>query len=157
MSGLLRRFRRGKPKEEEDAEVPDAPEEVREGDTDIYPHRGPGRPRRGDDEPAPDESPAGVEEGGEVIAPPAALPDEIGPAVEPEIEASPPAAPVPEVVPVPEIVPDGPSTAPPRLPEAADGGTRSAHRPLNAPGHCFLCGAELSGSFCPVCRMTWNE
>jgi hypothetical protein len=162
MSGLLRRFRRGKPKEEE-AEAPAPPEEVRENDADIYPHRDPGSSELpsvpSDDRPGPDATPATIEEGGEVVLPPAELPEEIGPAPVPPGEPSPPSTPGPSPatgIP-PEPSPDLPSAAPPRLPEAADGGSRSAHRPLTAPGHCFLCGAELAGSFCPVCRMTWNE
>ncbi|MCI4325094.1 MAG: hypothetical protein L3K00_04320 [Thermoplasmata archaeon] len=160
MSGLLRRFRRGKPKEEEEADTPDTPEEVRESDADIYPHRAPERPKRRDDRPSEDEPPAVEEEGGDVVAPPAELPEEIGPAPEthePRVGPAPLAPPVSETAPLAETRPDVPSPAPPRLPEAADGGSRSAHRPLTAPGHCFLCGAELSGAFCPVCRMTWNE
>jgi hypothetical protein len=154
MSGFLRRFRRGKPKEEEETEPPEAPGEVREGDSDIYPHREPGA-SDGAGGSAGSEGPGeGREEGGEVVPGPVELPEEIGPAEETPFE-------VPEELRAGVAVVDGgpelPSTAPPRLPEAAAGTSRSVHRPLTAPSHCFLCGSEMSGSFCPTCRMTWNE
>jgi hypothetical protein len=154
MSGLLRRFRRGKPKEEEESDPSEAPESARESDTDIYPHRAPSSTDGSPDSPDTD-GPRGPEEaGGELVSPPAELPEEIGPAPE---EPSASAIAPPDATPAAENVPDLPSSAPPRLPEAGSAGGRSVHRPLTAPSHCFLCGAELAGSFCPTCRMTWNE
>jgi hypothetical protein len=152
MSGLLRRFRRGKPKAEEEPEPADEPVELRGGDTDIYPHRGPESSGDSPEDGAP-EGPSGPDQvGGEPVAPPVELPDEIGPPPESGPETPEPRSSEPEVA-----VPELPLTTPPRLPEAADGAGRSAHRPLTAPGHCFLCGSELAGSYCPTCRMTWNE
>jgi hypothetical protein len=151
MSGLLRRFRRGKPKAEEEPEPVDVPEEPGAGDTDIYPHPAPAAPEGDDPALAPEGPVIAEEQGGEWVGPPAELPEEIGP---------PPAAPA-EAGPLDrtELAPplELPATPPPRLPEASAGAVRSAHRPLTAPGHCFLCGTEMSGSFCPTCRMTWNE
>lgn len=152
MSGLLRRFRRGKPKDEEAPEPSDEPGEVRSGDTDIYPHRGPDGSDETPDDGAPEGPTPPDSAGGEPLAPSGEIPEEIGPPAE--------GGPAPSELPAtgPEVIgTDLPSSAPPRLPEAADGGSRIAHRPLTAPGHCFLCGSELSGSYCPTCRMTWNE
>ena len=152
MSGLLRRFRRGKPKDEDEPEPSDEGGEVRSGDTDIYPHRGP----EGSDESPDDHAPEGPmpadSAGGEPVLPSVAMPEEIGPPPEsgPENSPSPPTGPESSGI-------ELPTSTPPRLPEAADGENRSVHRPLTAPGHCFLCGSELSGSYCPTCRMTWNE
>jgi hypothetical protein len=152
MSGLLRRFRRGKPKAEDEPEPSDEPGEVRGSDTDIYPHRGPETSDDSPEERAPEGPIAPDQVGGEPVSPPAEVPDEIGPPPEsgPELPES--RTPGPEVV-----MTELPPSTPPRLPEAADGAGRTAHRPLNAPGHCFLCGSELTGSYCPTCRMTWNE
>jgi hypothetical protein len=154
MSGLLRRFRRGKPKEEEDSEPVESPDAARDGDSDIYPHRAPTRSGK----PAArreSEGPSGPqEEGGEVVPPPVELPEEIGPAPDEPSELPSPPAPEPTAT---EPVPVLPESAPPRLPDAATDASRSVHRPLTAPTRCFLCGTEMSGSFCPTCRMTWNE
>lgn len=152
MSGLLRRFRRGKPKGEEGSEPAEEVADERPSDSDIYPHPSPDSPADASDDPSPMGPVPEDEAGGEPVSTPGGIPDEIGPPPEPPVG---PAAPAPPEIDAP--VPDLPASAPPKLPEAAVGGTRSAHRPLTAPGHCFLCGTELSGSFCPTCRMTWNE
>jgi hypothetical protein len=154
MSGFLRRLRRGKPKEEEEAEPSDAPGEAPPGDSDIYPHRDPDSTTEGGESGAPEGLSGPREEGGEVVERPPELPDEIGPAA--EIPVGPPEA-APSDGSVLPAGPELPWTAPPRLPEAGAGASRSVHRPLTAPTHCFLCGTEMSGSFCPTCRMTWNE
>ncbi len=93
MSGLLRRFRRPKPKEEEEAPA-DAPVEPTEEDADIYPHRGPPR-RRGDPdiEPEPEPRPGSVESGDEVAAEPDPVSVEIGPAPASEPSLDPPKSP----------------------------------------------------------------
>jgi hypothetical protein len=166
MSGLLRRFRRPKPKEEEEAPA-DAPVEPTEEDADIYPHRGPPR-RRGDPdiEPEPEPRPGSVESGDEVAAEPDPVSVEIGPAPASEPSLDPPKSPGGEPdspVPArPEPVPDGPAPeiplpSRPPLPLADADAGRPAHRPLSAPTRCFLCGTEMNGSTCPTCRMTWNE
>jgi hypothetical protein len=161
MSGLLRRFRRAKPKEEEEepAETPAVPAAE---DTDIYPHRAPERRGDPDIEPEPEPRP---EVGGQIdeaaVGPPR-VEDEIGPA--PTVETSAGTAPEPPasepslsepapLAPVAEV----PLSPRPPLPEAEAGAGRSAHRPLTATTRCFLCGTEMNGSFCPTCRMTWND
>jgi hypothetical protein len=160
MSGLLRRFRRAKPKEEEEpAEPPAVPSSE---DTDIYPHRAPDRRGDPDIEPEPEPRP---EVGGQVdratVEPPR-VEDEIGPASTFETPAGPalesPASEpsLSEPAPLAPVAGVPLSTRPP-LPEAEAGAVRSAHRPLTATTRCFLCGTEMNGSFCPTCRMTWND
>src|SRR5580698_5370790 len=160
MSGLLRRFRRPKPKDEDEepAETP-ATGEVEESD--IYPHRGPDRAGDPDIE-SPPERPAPSENDESIPTP--ELPDEIGPAPATDLPSSetrpgPGESPVvPTVEPLPlEPVPGVPVSAPPPLPEAEAGSGRNVHRHLSASSRCFLCGTEMNGSFCPTCRMSWNE
>lgn len=162
MSGLLRRFRRPKPKDE-DEEPAATPSGGEVEESDIYPHRGPARSGDPDIEPAP-EHPSPAPSDDEEVAPSPAVPDEIGPAPTTEPQGSEPhtepdasrAAPAIEPVPVEPGV-EVPISAPPPLPEAEAGSGRNVHRPLSAPTRCFLCGTEMNGSFCPTCRMSWND
>jgi hypothetical protein len=81
----------------------------------------------------------------EVAIPEAATPEAIETDVTPEL-----LAPTPPVV-------DAPIALPPPLPEAdrdAAMSSLSRHRPGSA---CFLCGTSMQGTFCPTCRMDWNE
>jgi hypothetical protein len=159
MSGLFRRLRRRKTADadEEPAEEPpgDAPE-----DPDIYPHRAPGE--EGD----PDivAEPATAEETRSETGSDSDL--DFGPA--PSEPATAPEGPTPrtpspdgEVRPeIPDVRPDlapASPSAPPPLPAQDEDAGRSTHRPLTASNRCFLCGTEMTGSFCPTCRMTWNE
>ncbi|HKV89605.1 MAG TPA: hypothetical protein VJQ43_00210 [Thermoplasmata archaeon] len=155
MSGLFRRLRQRKATPEEDPEASSEPS-AESGDSDIYPHRKP--PRRGDPDIETEPSPTPDAEG-DVGAEPTPLPEEIGP---PPLDETSPEAPVPPAppegivppAPPPEDLPSGP---PPKLPEADADGARSAHRPLAAPSRCFVCGTDMTGSYCPTCRMTWTE
>jgi hypothetical protein len=161
MSGLFRRFRRPKPKDGE--EPVEESGEPTESDSDIYPHRAPDRTGDPDIEGAPPEAPPGPDEASDVVAGPPVLPDEIGPPpAEPQLptptapEAPPPPSPTaPERPPVPPGTERAPTRPP--LPEADADAGRAVHRPLSPPTRCFLCGTEMTGSFCPTCRMTWNE
>jgi hypothetical protein len=156
MAGLFRRLRR-KPKEEgEEAEVVEPAADEASGDPDIYPHRAP----------AVDGDPDIVGE-----PEPTATPDEdaeIGPASPSMTEesSSPEGAesPVQAEATAPTSAFDSPSIEmplatgpPPRLPEADEAAGGSPHRPLAGSTRCFLCGSEMTGSFCPTCRMTWND
>ena len=84
---------------------------------------------------------------------PAQSTPEVMPAVEP-----PSLLPVPSISPTADVAPALEiSAAPPPLPEAdreAAMGSLTRHRPGTK---CFLCGAEMQGTFCPTCRMDWNE
>ena len=156
MAGLFRRLRR-KPKEEgEEPELVEPVVDEGSGDPDIYPHRAPG-----------------VEGDPDIVGEPestetADADAEIGSASEPMTEetASPEGAEtrVPAVATTPTTAFDGPAVEvplatgpPPRLPEADEAAGGAPHRPLAGSTRCFLCGSEMTGSFCPTCRMTWND
>jgi hypothetical protein len=155
MAGLFRRLRGRKPKEdEEDAGEPPVDETT--GDPDIYPHRAPGSD--GDPDIVGEPEPAEVADPDAEIGPAAPTMAE-GPASAAAIES-----PVPAEVPVPTPAFDSPGVdvplatgPPPRLPEADEAAGGSPHRPLAGSTRCFLCGTEMTGSFCPTCRMTWND
>jgi len=160
MSGIFRRFRRPKPKGEEEE-----PTDVAEGESgeasDIYPNR----PFEPPGDPDIEGEPAAVgpeDDEGDVEAGPPVLPGEIGPpAPEPPLsprpEPSSRTTPTLPVAPVEEPAREPPAGPRPPLPEADAGAGRSVHRPLNPPTRCFLCGTEMTGSYCPTCRMTWND
>ncbi|HEV8049808.1 MAG TPA: hypothetical protein VGP88_04375 [Thermoplasmata archaeon] len=161
MSGIFRRFRRPKPKEEEEEPV-DAPEGESGEDSDIYPNRPFQKP--GDPDIEPDAGPASSDDEEEGAAGPPVLPDEVGPPPEPPAPLAGPKSAIepPEGAPT-TVEPSGAPTVEstsanrPPLPEADSGAGRAIHRPLSPPTRCFLCGTEMTGSYCPTCRMTWNE
>ena len=172
MSGFLRRLRGRRPKDDE-AEAGDEPVEGEpSGDTDIYPHRSNDRPDDPDIAAAPEPAPIDASEP-EPPRPPTVAPgprpsSAPRPTPGPRAPAAPAAPmPAPERTPdpapppaVPAVAPEVavvPSSAPPPLPLAGTDLGSSSHRPLTAPTRCFLCGSEMTGSYCPVCRMTWNE
>ncbi|MCI4362246.1 MAG: hypothetical protein L3J77_03545 [Thermoplasmata archaeon] len=156
MAGLFRRLRR-KPKEEgEEPEVVEPVVDETSGDPDIYPHRAPGVD--GDPDIVGEPEPAETADADAEIGP--ASPSMIDEAASPEGAETPVAAeaslstsgfdgPVLEVP-----LATGP---PPRLPEADEAAGGAPHRPLAGSTRCFLCGSEMTGSFCPTCRMTWND
>ncbi|HXQ94964.1 MAG TPA: hypothetical protein VN864_07370 [Thermoplasmata archaeon] len=160
MSGIFRRFRRPKPKEEDD-EPSDAPEGEAGEESDIYPNRPFERPGDPDIEGEPKADTSDDDEDDAVAGPPV-IPEEIGPAAPEPSLATRPEVPSPPTPSTPESAPDvaareAPTGPRPPLPEADAGAGRSVHRPLNPPTRCFLCGTEMTGSFCPTCRMTWND
>jgi|HubBroStandDraft_4_1064222.scaffolds.fasta_scaffold585170_1 hypothetical protein len=162
MSGLLRRFRRPKPKEDEE-EPTDSARERSGDDADIYPHRRPGRKSDPDIEPEP-EPRVEPSSDDDVLAEPPVVDDEIGPAEPVELPVSeaaesPPEGPTPPAPQPPAVdpTPDGLVAGRPPLPEADAGSGRPVHRPLSPPTRCFLCGTEMNGAYCPTCRMNWNE
>jgi hypothetical protein len=168
MSGLFRRLRRRKSSDDDEGEATPPLAEETPSDPDIYPHRGPDD--SGDPDIVADETPVAEDPtlAGE-DAEPQFGPDGSEPlpsSPERELGATGPSpAPGDDIHPkLPEVAPDPglsppPTTvsAPPPLPSVDEDADRAPHRPLAAPSRCFLCGTELNGSYCPTCRMTWNE
>ena len=50
-----------------------------------------------------------------------------------------------------------PSGSPPPLPEADAEQVPYAPRSRTTARHCFICGTEQDGPWCPTCRMVWTE
>jgi hypothetical protein len=168
MSGLFRRLRRRKSSDEDEAEVPPPLAEETPSDPDIYPHRGPDDPGDpdivADGTPVTEDPTVAGEDAEPLTGPdtserlPSAPELEDGPRGPSEASAEDLQSKFPEVVPDPgPTPPPGTLSAPPPLPSVDEDADRAPHRPLAAPSRCFLCGTELNGSFCPTCRMTWNE
>lgn len=82
-------------------------------------------------------------------------------AVETVPPSPPPSAPEPveaqTAPPTPAAIHPMPVALPPALPDADREAERSSSLPLGPLVRCFLCGTELSGAYCPTCRMTWKE
>jgi hypothetical protein len=96
--------------------------------------------------PAGPTSPAGLEPTGPSIVPTPAEPSVVSSIPEPDL-----------TVVLPPSGPEAPGGPPPPLPEAdRDAATSSlaSHRPATK---CFVCSTEMQGTFCPTCRMDWNE
>ncbi|MCI4356272.1 MAG: hypothetical protein L3K18_03895 [Thermoplasmata archaeon] len=157
MAGLFRRLRLRKPKEEgEEAGAGEPVGEEASGDPDIYPHRAP--EVDGDPDIVGEPEPAETDDAESEFGP-------TSPSTAQEM-SSPEGAESQASAETPALTPafDGPSLElplsigpPPRLPEADVAAGGSSHRPLAGSTRCFLCGSEMSGSFCPTCRMTWND
>ncbi len=97
----------------------------------------------------PDPAPA-LDEAARAPAGPAS----IEPRTTPEGPSGPPSLEAP-VAPTPSV--ELPAAPPPPLPEAdRDAATSSLSRHRVATS-CFLCGTEVQGTYCPTCRMDWNE
>ncbi len=133
MAGLLRRLRRRADESEAGAAEPKPEVES------ATPPEAPGTPgpkAPSTERPGETKGPAAVKPAGPTLAP------EQGP--KPAAAASAP----------PPVVESGP---PPPLPPADLESVRAANPPRAGSDRCFLCNTELLGSYCPTCRMTWNE
>jgi hypothetical protein len=162
MSGLFRRLRRRKTADDEgEAAEPPAGDDA-PSDPDIYPHRAPAAEGDPDIVAEPEvASPDATVTGEDTESEVSPAPPESEPAPHAPTPSAEPRGPAEEVRPaVPEVRPavEVPAASgPPPLPAVDEDVGRAAHRPLTAPTRCFLCGTEMAGSFCPTCRMTWNE
>ena len=69
-----------------------------------------------------------------------------------------PEAPVPSSAPEAKAGPaPAPSGPPPPLPEAEAGASPPTLRIRTPSARCFICGSDMDGTWCPKCRMVWNE
>ncbi len=133
MAGLLRRLRRRADESEEGAAGPKPDAESAtppEAPGTLRPKAAPAE-RPGEPKGSPTVKPAGPTPAAE----PAPRPAAAAPAPPPEVESGPP----------------------PPLPPADLESVRAATPPRAGSDRCFLCNTELLGSYCPTCRMTWNE
>ncbi|MCI4360698.1 MAG: hypothetical protein L3J91_03270 [Thermoplasmata archaeon] len=175
MAGFLKRLRRPKEEESSDEDAAPTEDEPRPADSmDGADLQIPYRDDSPNEEPVGGASPAGapatsrtagasVRAGGRSpdapppTAPSPAVPSAIATAPPtPQAPPNPPAlsAPPPHAAPPP---PGQPAAPPPPLPEADREAATSSLSHHRATATCFVCGTLMQGTYCPTCRMDWNE